>query len=49
MSRTDDQLAARLKSIEEKWGQGNSIDFFAPSLAESTRPFAQLLIVKLET
>src|SRR5262245_2933261 len=31
--RTDEQLAARLKYIEEKWGQGNSIDYFDPSLA----------------
>jgi class 3 adenylate cyclase len=32
--RTDEQLAARLKSFEEKWGQGALIGFFAPSLAE---------------
>ena len=31
--RTDEQQAAQLKSIEEKWGKGNSIDLFAPSLA----------------
>jgi pimeloyl-ACP methyl ester carboxylesterase len=31
--RTDEQLAARLNSIEEKWGRGNLIDFMAPSLA----------------
>src|SRR5262249_18013602 len=32
--QTDEQLAARLKSIEETWGQGNSIESFAPSLAD---------------
>jgi pimeloyl-ACP methyl ester carboxylesterase/class 3 adenylate cyclase len=30
---TDEQLAAALKSREETWGQGNSIDRFMPSLA----------------
>jgi pimeloyl-ACP methyl ester carboxylesterase len=32
--RTDEQLAARLKSVEENWGQGNTIDIFAPSIAD---------------
>jgi len=30
---TDEQLAANLKSREENWGQGKSIDAFMPSLA----------------
>src|SRR5262245_40414734 len=33
--RTDEQQAARLKSMEEKWGQGNSIDLWAPSVADN--------------
>jgi class 3 adenylate cyclase/pimeloyl-ACP methyl ester carboxylesterase len=32
--RTDEQQAARLKLIEEKWGQGSTIDVHAPSLAD---------------
>ena len=32
--RTEEQQAAGLKLIEEKWGQGNSIDSFAPSLSD---------------
>ena len=31
--QTDEQLAARLKAVAEKWGQGNSIDSTSPSLA----------------
>jgi pimeloyl-ACP methyl ester carboxylesterase len=30
---TDEQQAARLKWIEEKWGKGSAIDLYAPSLA----------------
>jgi pimeloyl-ACP methyl ester carboxylesterase len=32
--RTDEQHAARLKLIEEKWGQGYAVDLYAPSLAD---------------
>jgi len=31
--RTDEQIAARLKEYEEKWGQGG-LDLYAPSLAD---------------
>jgi class 3 adenylate cyclase/pimeloyl-ACP methyl ester carboxylesterase len=31
--RTDEKVAARLKSIEEKWGQGSQIDLVSPSVA----------------
>lgn len=31
--RTDEQLAARLKMIEQTWGQGKSLDVWAPSLS----------------
>jgi pimeloyl-ACP methyl ester carboxylesterase/DNA-binding winged helix-turn-helix (wHTH) protein len=31
--RTDEQLRANLKLIEEKWGTGHSVDIFAPSIA----------------
>ena len=31
--RTDEQLAAALKSSEETWGQGKTIDKYSPSLA----------------
>jgi class 3 adenylate cyclase/pimeloyl-ACP methyl ester carboxylesterase len=31
--RTDEQLAARLKWIEEQWGQGSSLALYAPSVA----------------
>jgi len=31
--RTENQFAARLKLVEEKWGQGSSVELFAPSLA----------------
>jgi class 3 adenylate cyclase len=31
--KTDEELAAGLKLIEENWGQGNSLDTFMPSLA----------------
>jgi len=31
--RTAEQLAANVKIMEEKWGQGHSVDWFAPSLA----------------
>jgi class 3 adenylate cyclase/pimeloyl-ACP methyl ester carboxylesterase len=39
--RTDEQLAAELKSIEEKWGQGDVIRLAAPGLADDqeTRRF----------
>jgi pimeloyl-ACP methyl ester carboxylesterase len=33
--RTDEQIAARLKSLEEYWGQGRSVDVFAPSLSQN--------------
>jgi class 3 adenylate cyclase len=38
---TDEQLAASLKSREENWGQGKSVDRFSPSLAgdEELRKF----------
>jgi class 3 adenylate cyclase len=31
--RPNDQLAARLKQVEEKWGEGQSAELYAPSLA----------------
>ena len=31
--RTEEQLAARLTSIEQTWGQGKSVDLFCPSLS----------------
>lgn len=31
--RTEAQLAAMVRGIEAKWGQGHSVDLFAPSLA----------------
>jgi len=31
--RTDEEMAAGLKSREENWGQGKSVDSFSPSLA----------------
>jgi class 3 adenylate cyclase/pimeloyl-ACP methyl ester carboxylesterase len=42
--RTEEQQAAHLNSFEETWGQGNSIDLYAPSLAgdqELRRLFAR--------
>src|SRR5262249_39605322 len=35
--RTDEQLAALLKSIEEQWGQGTGLDMYAPSLADDRK------------
>jgi class 3 adenylate cyclase len=32
--RTDEQLAARLKSFEEEWGQGSSMAIYCPSVAD---------------
>ena len=42
--RTDEQLAAMLKLVEEQWGRGNSIERFSPSVAddqEARRLFAR--------
>jgi pimeloyl-ACP methyl ester carboxylesterase len=33
--RNDEQLAARLRLIEEYWGQGRSVDVYAPSLSQN--------------
>jgi pimeloyl-ACP methyl ester carboxylesterase len=33
--RTDEQLATRLIYVEEYWGQGRSVDLFAPSLSHN--------------
>ncbi len=33
--RTEEQLAIRLKLVEEKWGQGQTVDLYAPSLADN--------------
>src|SRR5262249_45958802 len=33
--RTDEQMAVRLKLIEEHWGQGRSVDLYTPSLSQN--------------
>jgi pimeloyl-ACP methyl ester carboxylesterase len=33
--RTEEEMQARLRLVEEKWGQGASVDVYAPSLASN--------------